>query len=73
MAKDTNTKVKTKLDEIGVTYVATTTVDKVSHTAKDVGSYIYDKAKVASEKVNEKIESNEKLSNAKHTTSEKLG
>jgi hypothetical protein len=50
--KDTSTKMKNKMDEIGVTYVAHTTVDKISTGSKAVGGYIYEKGKVATDTVN---------------------
>lgn len=38
-----------------------------------VGSFLYEKASIAGSKINEKIDSNEKLHSAKDVTKEKLG
>lgn len=67
--KETGVKVKDKLDEIGVSQVASNTVEKISTGSKIFGGFLIGKAKETSEAIN----SNEKIAHAKDVTKEKLG
>ncbi len=72
LTKETSSKVKTKLDEKGVTEFASTAADKVTTGTKLLGGFLFSKAKQASSVVNEKIDKNEKLAQARDTTKEKV-
>jgi hypothetical protein len=71
LTKETTTKVKTKLDDSGVSSFASQTAGKISTGGKMVGGFIVTKAKAAKEVVSEKIDNNEKLSNARDVAKEK--
>eukprot|EP00347_Sterkiella_histriomuscorum_P007622 403348208 len=71
ITKETSSKVKTKLDETGVTQIASSTAGKISTGGKFVGGFIVDKAKGAHTVVGQKIDQNEKLSNATKIAKEK--
>ena len=58
------TKVKGKIEESKVTKV-------LVHHGRQVGGFIADKAKAVGGKIDQKIESSEKLSKARNTTKEK--
>jgi hypothetical protein len=73
MSADTGHAMKAKLDEYGVTAVTSSAAEKLTTGSKSIGGYIFGKAKAASSAVNSKIDNNEKLSNARDSTKEKLG
>ena len=72
MTKEAGSAVKHKLDEKGVTQSVTQTASKIAVGSKLFGGYLADKAKAASNKVTEKIDSNEKLAHARDVTKEKV-
>ena len=67
------TKVKNKIVEIKVGEAAANTAQKIKTGGMFIGGFLYDKASYAGGKINEKIDSNEKLHNAKDYTKEKVG
>lgn len=71
--KETGTKVKEKLDDIGVTDAAVTAAQKVKMGGLVVGGFIASTAKTAGSKINEKIDQNDKLAHARDVTKEKVG
>ena len=73
MTKETGAKVKEKLDEIGVTQVAKDTASKVALGGMFVGGFIMGKAKLAKDKLNEKIDEHENIAHARDVTKEKVG
>ena len=71
--KETGSKMKEKLDDAGVTDAAVNLGSKIKAGGMFVGGFLYEKASAAGSKINEKIDNNEKLHNAKDVTKEKFG
>lgn len=71
--KEQGSKVKQKLDDVGVTDAASTAASKLKAGGLFIGGFLYEKASYAGSKINEKIDSNDKLHNAKDVTKEKVG